>query len=158
MKIKIGIFAALIVLCLIGGSTSVAMAQATKQQLEKLKGDVLTAINQHRAGIGRKPLQVVPVIVKEAEGHSRNMANKSVDFGHDGFDERSDRIMKKVPHSTASAENVAYGPRTAKAVVDMWLHSPGHKKNIEGDYNLTGIGIASSADGTLYYTQIFIKN
>ena len=139
------------------GST-LSFGQGQKQNMAALSDEVLVLINQHRASMHLKPLKANPIIVKEAEGHSRNMANKTVEFGHDGFDERSDRIMKKIRPSHASAENVAYGARTAKAVVEMWLESPGHRKNIEGDYNLTGIGIAKSTTGTLYYTQIFIKD
>ena len=57
---------------------------------------------------------------------------------------------------TSGAENVAYGAETAEEVVRMWLKSPGHKKNIEGKYNYTGIGIARGRNGQLYYTQLFI--
>jgi uncharacterized protein YkwD len=39
----------------------------------------------------------------------------------------------------------------------MWLNSPGHRKNIEGPYNLTGIAMAKAKDGTMYFTQIFIN-
>ena len=84
------------------------------------------------------------------------MATKKIPFGHDGFDARMKGITQQLKNATGWAENVAYGPNTAKDVVDMWLHSPGHKKNIEGNYNLTGIGIEKSADGETYYTQIFV--
>jgi uncharacterized protein YkwD len=57
----------------------------------------------------------------------------------------------------ASAENVAYGQLSAKAVVDGWLKSAPHKKNIEGNYNLTGIGLAKDRKGVIYFTQIFLR-
>ena len=43
-----------------------------------------------------------------------------------------------------------------KAVVG-WINSPGHHKNIVGDFNLTGIGIAKNNEGKYYFNQIFIK-
>ena len=43
-----------------------------------------------------------------------------------------------------------------KAVID-WINSPGHHKNIVGDFNLTGIGIAKNNEGKYYFNQIFIK-
>ncbi len=85
------------------------------------------------------------------------MANKSVAFGHDGFDNRIDVIISKIGRINAAAENVAYGQMNASTVVNGWLRSPGHKKNIEGDYNLTGIGVYKDANGTIYFTQIFLK-
>jgi uncharacterized protein YkwD len=50
------------------------------------------------------------------------------------------------------------GSTTAREVVDNWLKSPMHKKNIEGAFNLTGIGVAADKKGTLYFTQIFVSN
>ncbi len=66
-------------------------------------------------------------------------------------------IRKAAGFISGAAENVAYGNMTAAKVVDGWLHSPGHKKNIEGNYNLTGIGTVQREDGVIYFTQIFIK-
>jgi uncharacterized protein YkwD len=85
------------------------------------------------------------------------MANKKIPFGHDGFDGRMERLSKQLKPTYSFAENVAMGATTAQEVVTQWLNSPGHKKNIEGDYNLTGIGIVKGKDGNLYYTQIFIN-
>ena len=35
------------------------------------------------------------------------------------------------------------------------LYSPGHRKNMEGQFNLTGIGCARGKDGVFYFTQLF---
>ncbi len=43
-------------------------------------------------------------------------------------------------------------------MVEQWLTSPGHKRNIVGNYNITGIGIARDKQGKLYYTQIFLRS
>lgn len=120
--------------------------------------DVLRLINEHRTGMGLEPLKMTEVISKAAEKHSHNMASKKIPFGHDGFDARMAGLRKQIKNTDGWAENVAYGAETAEAVVDMWLHSPGHKKNIEGNYNLTGLGIVKGADGELYYTQIFVHD
>jgi uncharacterized protein YkwD len=85
------------------------------------------------------------------------MARHATAFGHAGFDKRINTITKQIGNIRAAAENVAFGKLTAKQVVDGWLHSPNHKKNIEGDYNFTGIGVAKDNDGLVYYTQIFLN-
>lgn len=121
-----------------------------------MEHNVFELINQHRAERHLKPLTWDDDIAKGAYKHSKDMAKGRVPFGHTGFDERVDRLMKDIPRSNAAAENVAYGAQTAEQVVDMWLNSPGHKKNIEGNFNMSGIGIEESKDGTLYFTQIFI--
>lgn len=123
----------------------------------RMEDQVLTLINQYREKKDLPPLAPVKLIAAQAEKHSRNMANRKVPFGHSGFDNRMNLLISKLPGANAAAENVAYGARTAEEVVEMWLNSSGHKKNIKGNYNLTGIGIAKSRNGTLYFTQIFIR-
>lgn len=122
-----------------------------------IEQSILNYVNAHRASINKPALTLINDASAEATKHSRNMANKSVAFGHDGFDNRIDVIISKIGRINAAAENVAYGQMNASTVVNGWLRSPGHKKNIEGDYNLTGIGVYKDANGTIYFTQIFLK-
>jgi len=54
------------------------------------------------------------------------------------------------------AENVALGYPNAETVVEGWMNSSGHRRNILNREVLeTGIGIARSAAGGLYYCQVF---
>jgi uncharacterized protein YkwD len=135
------------------------LVKATAQSSDPymaMENEVLQLVNQHRTDMGLQPLQMDTLITTAALQHSVDMANGTVPFGHDGFDERTGGIMSKIKPSNAAAENVALGDTSAAEAVDLWLHSPGHKKNIEGNYNLTGIGIVKSPSGDLYFTQIFI--
>ncbi len=91
-----------------------------------------------------------------ARRHSENMAKGKVGFGHGGYDDRYKKV-KETFKSCSMAENVAYGPTTGKAVVDMWKRSSGHRVNLLGDYRYIGIGTATSSRGQVYYTQIFIR-
>ena len=120
-----------------------------------MEGQILKIINEHRRSIGLGDLVYNKAVYNEAKQHSINMANGKTPFSHDGFDNRFDRLMKTVGGSSM-AENVALGQTTAQDVVDSWLSSEGHKQNIEGDFNLTGIGIARGNDEDLYFTQIFL--
>ena len=119
--------------------------------------DILHYVNLHRKSIGLKPLQLNEVESSLAEKHSMDMASGRVPFGHDGLQDRAKSIRRQLGAITSVGENVASGPMTAKEAVDGWLHSPGHKRNIEGDFTLTGIGYAKGKDGIIYFTQIFSK-
>ncbi len=118
--------------------------------------EILNLINEHRTGIGLDILIFNETIWKEAQIHSENMAEGSVDFGHDSFTERIDKIYETLPGNSA-AENVAMGYQTAEDVVAGWLDSSGHKDNIEGNYTHTGLSAVLNSDGVYYYTQIFIN-
>ena len=120
-----------------------------------LEADILTHINKYRRSKGLNQLVAESAIAVQAEKHSANMAAKRVAFSHDGFEQRVGSISQKLGALKLSAENVAYGNLTAREVVDIWLKSPGHRKNIEGKFQLTGIGVATAKDGTIFFTQIF---
>jgi len=85
------------------------------------------------------------------------MLSGKTPFGHEGFHERINRLRKRLGPIHVAAENVASGPMSAREVVDGWLHSPGHRRNIEGNFKLTGIGLARREDGMVYFTQIFTR-
>ena len=54
------------------------------------------------------------------------------------------------------AENVALGYPNADMVVEGWMNSHGHRLNIlDGGVVETGIAVAKSATGGLYYCQVF---
>jgi uncharacterized protein YkwD len=58
-----------------------------------------------------------------------------------------------------SAENVASNKghdQPALQAVEGWLASRRHRSNIEGPYDLTGVGVARNAAGEVYFTQMFV--
>jgi uncharacterized protein YkwD len=128
----------------------------TQVDVSTMENNILFYVNRHRRAIGLPDLQMLTVASAEAARHSANMAAKRTPFGHAGFESRVSAISRSLGSVSAAAENVADGKLTAQEVVDGWLHSPAHKKNIEGNYTLTGIGLATDAGGIMYFTQIFV--
>jgi len=119
--------------------------------------DILRYVNEYRHKRGLAPLQANSFISSIALEHSRDMLSGKTPFGHEGLRERIDRIRKHIGPIHVAAENVASGPMSAREVVDGWLHSAGHRRNIEGNFKLTGIGLARRGDGMIYFTQIFTR-
>jgi uncharacterized protein YkwD len=115
-------------------------------------------INAYRASKNLPLLTRNSQIDQQARIHSQNMATGRVPFSHDGFSQRLQAIG--IPYSSA-AENVAYNQGfsdPATQAVKGWLKSPGHLGNIQGNYNLTGIGVAANNKGEVYFTQIFLRS
>lgn len=128
--------------------------------IAEVEARVQLLINQHRADKGLAPLTLSDVITTQARQHSRNMADGTTPFSHDGFQERVDAIKKQI-NIGAAGENVAMNSGytdPARTAFDGWIKSDGHRANIEGDYNLTGIGVSQSSTGAYYLTQIFAKS
>lgn len=128
-------------------------------EFASIEASVHQQINSHRASRGLGALAIANVMVTQARIHSANMAAGRTPLDHEGFEGRVAEIRKTIS-ITGSGENVAFNagfddPAT-KAVQD-WLNSAGHRANIEGDFNLTGIGVAKNDKGEYYFTQIFAK-
>lgn len=146
----------------LGVPTSQTLAFQTAQglsivQMERL---VFERINQYRASKGLPRMVWSDEIAKQAREHSRNMAKKAVPFGHQGFEKRAKAISSSIP-ARATSENVAWISSRRDPigrVVEAWIKSQKHRENIEGNFNMTGIGISISAMGEYYFTQDFVRN
>lgn len=123
---------------------------------------VFEFVNQKRAENGLPPLVWSERAAEVARFHSANMATNSF-FGHAGLDgkrvdDRADQMGLR--NWRMIGENIAYNrgySEPAARVVESWMRSPGHRKNIlNSRWKETGIGIALTADGTYYFTQVFL--
>jgi uncharacterized protein YkwD len=125
----------------------------TPAQIEQ---EIFKLINDFRRGIGAAELTWNDTIAEQARFHSQSMAAGTVPFGHDGFDDRAALIGETIPWR-AAAEIIALAGSAAEAV-NAWITSTEHRPAIEGNYNLTGVGVAMAKSGSSFYaTQIFIK-
>ena len=123
-----------------------------------MNDQILYYTNKFRASNGLPPLKMEINCNLLAEKHSKDMASGRTGFGHDGFEERAAAIGKVLGGMKGAAENVAYGTLDAKGVVDGWIKSPGHRKNMLGNFNLIGVGYAQGKGRIIYFTQLFIKH
>ena len=116
-------------------------------------------VNDFRVAEGLQPLRLNALITAQATQHSVQMARQGSTISHAGFEDRLKKIAEKLPYR-AGAENVAASigyENPAPTAVDGWKNSPGHRKNMLGDFTLTGIGIAQNEQGKYFITQIFLK-
>ena len=138
----------------------VASALVTFATAADLEHRVHRLVNEHRVSRGMKPLVFDPEISAIARRHSRDMASGRVGFGHGGIESRRQEIVAFIAQAGVG-ENVAMVPkrssRAGSAAVSNWLESPGHRRNIEGSYDLTGVGIAQGPAGEYYFTQLFVR-
>jgi uncharacterized protein YkwD len=117
------------------------------------------AINAHRARSGLPPLAFDNQLADLARRHSRDMASGAVEFGHGGFDARWKALEGR--RFRSFAENVATNnysrDATVQRAVTGLLNSPPHRKNIDGQFSVTGVGVAVTPSGEWYFTQLFAR-
>ena len=119
--------------------------------------DILRYTNEYRQSKGKPALVLNDTASALAEQHSRNMAKGKSAFGHPGFKERVEALKSDGKNVSSSAENVAFGYMSAREVVDGWIKSRTHRINMLGKFTDIGIGVATSKDGRIYFTQLFFK-
>ncbi|MEH1836783.1 MAG: CAP domain-containing protein [Nostoc sp.] len=137
-------------------SNSTVKLVASSVDTAALEQSIFNKINDYRVSQGLKKLTRNSAIDNQARIHSQDMAQGKVPFGHTGFSERIKAVG--IPYSSGG-ENVAsnYGyDDPATIAVQGWLNSPGHLANIRGNFEKTGIGVASNSRGEIYFTQIFL--
>ena len=127
-----------------------------------LETAVFDGINAYRTSQGLSALQRRANIAAVAREHSAAMANGSVPFSHDGFTDRFKDIQTLNGSRGGGSENVAFAtdrPALVDTIVNGWIASEGHRQNIIGNYDLSGIGTAyDPATDRYYFTQLFLAN
>jgi uncharacterized protein YkwD len=130
-----------------------------KIDVGQLEQKVYTLVNQHRTEKGLPPLEWSESVAVQCRIHSQNMASGEVPFGDSGFEERADSIRVSLTFVSIT-ENVASNwgfDDPAQTAFDDWGNNSVHMANIEGAYDITGVGAARSEIGSYYFTQIFIR-
>lgn len=129
----------------------------SQSSLSGYRKAILKYTNEYRADHGLPPVRQLELPESLAEKHSRKMARRQVGFGHGGFQGRTNALKRAYGRNIATGENVAYGKISARKVMDIWIHSRPHRKNLLGNFNGVGIGISRDKNGLLFFTQLFVR-
>ncbi|MCM3601255.1 CAP domain-containing protein [Robertmurraya korlensis] len=136
-------------------TTEPTQTTQTTSALSVYEQKVVDLTNQERAKNGLAALKVDTALSKVAREKSLDMSKNGY-FSHTSptygspFD-----MMKQFGVSYQNAgENIAMGQRTPEEVVQAWMNSEGHRKNIlNANFNYIGVGYVESGN---YWTQMFI--
>lgn len=127
--------------------------------LQSLEDEVIRLVNVERSKYGLQSLTKNWEASRVARYKSQDMIDKGY-FAHisptygSPFQMMEDFGLR----FSAAAENIAYGQTTAQDVMNAWMNSDGHRANIlNRSYSQIGVGAAKSYNGTLYWTQMFLK-
>lgn len=133
-----------------------ATPRAQPDRRTALEASVVKLTNSARAKAGCSALRTDRRLRTASRSHSSDMAKRDY-FSHETPEgvtpwERAEDAGYPNP----SAENIAHGYPTARAVVDAWMASSGHRANILNcDSKAVGVGVYLRGDGGPYWTQLF---
>ncbi|MFS0862441.1 CAP domain-containing protein [Fredinandcohnia sp. 179-A 10B2 NHS] len=128
--------------------------QPTSYSLNQFEQKVVTLTNQERAKYGLAPLQIDEKLSEVARTKSADMKQNGY-FSHTSptYGSPFDMMKQFGIQYRAAGENIAMGQQSPEAVVQAWMNSEGHRKNILSS-NFTHIGVGH-VEGN-YWTQMFI--
>jgi uncharacterized protein YkwD len=120
------------------------------------ESELLVLVNQYRVSQGLNELQPINHVSFKSYEHNLYMIEKK-EISHDLFTQRSNNLIQ-VLGAVRVGENLAYNFSTPNSALNAWINSPGHKKNLEGDYTHFGVSITIDPEtGKSYYTNMFLK-
>lgn len=119
---------------------------------DPLVGAIVAAHNKIRAEAKLPPLKFAPLLAQAAQIQATDMAEHD-QMKHEGTDGStpSDRIRRVGYHFQTSGENVAMFYPDVEQVMQGWLDSPPHKKNILGDFTELGVARVDNKEGKPYW-------
>jgi len=117
---------------------------------------LLDAHNKERAAEELPPLTLDPKLTEAAQAHAADMAGRG-EMSHEGGDGSTPagRVKRAGYHYLRTAENVAAGQPDVASVVAAWMDSPGHRKNILGDFAQMGAAKVEDGEGRPYWSVSF---
>jgi len=160
----IGVWIALVLLTPLGarGDTGTGTGlDADVSGLARLETELFATVNDWRRGRNLVGLARHPGLDAVARRHSADMATRGY-FSHDtpeGLNPVHRIQAGGVDDFSLAGENVGMTSRAAPntEIFQGWLVSRDHFENLAAPaFNATGIGIARRADGTLFYTQVYV--
>ncbi len=143
-------------------SKASGVSASVMQKIASIEHIAFDIVNQKRVENGLKSLVWSDQLEGVARGHSQNMADFDF-FSHRGMDNKmvSDRADDAhLGKWRAIGENIAFNRGFADPIakaLQLWLDSPSHRNNMMNDnWREAAIGVAIAADGSYYFTQVFL--
>ena len=131
---------------------------STSENFSAYQKEVVDLVNVERAKAGLNPLTLDSSISNVATKKSQDMIDNNY-FSHNSptYGSPFDMLKKFGVSYKTAGENIAMGQKTPKEVVNAWMNSEGHRKNIMNpNFSKIGVGVAQKSGGSIYWTQIFV--
>ncbi|WP_058485677.1 CAP-associated domain-containing protein [Defluviitalea phaphyphila] len=130
--------------------------EESEELIEAYEKQIFDLANAIRARNGLNPYTWDEKAAKSSRLHSQDMAENNF-FNHTNLDGESpfDRMKDQGIIYMMAGENIAAGQTSAIYAHEGWMNSEGHRKNILGDFERLGTGVAFGGEYKIYYTQNF---
>ena len=137
-------------------NSSSTASNSTIVNVEQYENEVISLVNQERKKAGVAELTIDSDLMEATDIRAKELVSK---YSHTRPDGTSCfTVFKEVGIDSyrAVGENIARGQKTPAAVMESWMNSSGHRRNIlSANYERIGVGCYQGADGKLNWVQLF---
>ena len=126
---------------------------------EDYRADIVKKVNVERSEEGLVPLKNDKILNSLAQKKAEIMAEEeNLSHTAGGYSSFSDIFKENNIKYLSVGENIARNWKTTDEVMNAWMESLGHRKNIlSPKFTHMGVGKAVSKKGDIYWVQLFIK-
>ena len=154
----------LVVISLINGliscssSTNGGPLPAVNYRSSSLEGQVFEEVNRFRSSKGLKALTKHSGLSLIAKKHSSEMASQDK-LDHSGYLKRATQAKSQFKLLSVSENIMAFGESspTAKKLVQKWIDSPPHRKNMLKNFDVGGLSLVEKGNviyGTFFFGKV----
>ena len=119
------------------------------RDLEQVRRQIVAAVNEQRRKAGVPSVKANADLDEAAQRHAEDMLARNY-FAHQSPSGTTVRERAKAAgyRWRTIGENIAEGQLSVAEVMDTWMHSPGHRRNIlDKDFKELGVGLAMGPSG-----------
>jgi uncharacterized protein YkwD len=141
-------------------SESFARQTAGLGDLERVREEMLARVNAERAAAGFPPLLRDPRLDEAAQRHAEDMLVRSY-YNHISPDGTSPttRTRKSGYTGRLVGENIARGPVAVQEVMNNWMGSSGHRRNLlQPAFTHLGVGVVVGRNPAMGDTVIWVQD
>ena len=131
------------------GTSAAAADCVAPPNVNELATQIAAGLNQSRRNNGQLPLRFNRKLGQAAMVHACDMLVNDF-FDHQGSDDTNSqaRVRNAGYNDCIVAENIAWGYPRSEQIVDGWLNSPGHRRNmLHPRIEEFGVGITQGPRG-----------
>jgi uncharacterized protein YkwD len=137
-----------------------ARATVGLRDRDQVRARMLAAVNAIRKRAGLRLLKADPELHRAAQAHAEDMLRRGY-FAHES--PRGTTVRERSRSAgydwRTIGENIAEGQLSVDEVIDTWMRSPGHRKNILNPaFRELGVGLTSGRSRDGEYRVIWVQN
>jgi uncharacterized protein YkwD len=121
----------------------------------RVRAAMLAAVNAERKKAGAAPLRPNPRLDQAAQRHAQDMLARHY-FAHESPEGETVRERARAAGYDwrAIGENIAEGQLSVDEVMDTWMHSPPHRRNLlDRNFQELGVGLALGRSGNEWQVE-----